>query len=211
MFPLRSLSNLAIYSRENDDSLFPYNFCVDGTSHILKYLANSQKLQDLHFVTVYLDNLKLLLTKEIMSLHKMKVKNLLNDIDPKASHREIFTVCKIKSIFKCLNPKKILNMNFCCSSVSFQLLNFYRNNMSFKNTRIIRNLLLLMKNEVSQLSNEDLRNTAWVCIDTTIRFVSVLYFIFKPIPLGFTLDMQSDKRTSHISCRYFSNGSIKGR
>lgn len=67
-------------------------FCADGTSHILKYLAESQKLQDLHYVTVYLDNLYMILTREIMGLHKMKVKDLLNDIDPKTSHKEIFAV-----------------------------------------------------------------------------------------------------------------------
>lgn len=96
VFPLKSLSNLAIYSRENDDSIFAYTFCADGTSHILNYLVRSQKLQDLHYVTVYLDNLNLLLTKEIMSMHKTKVKDFLNDIDPKKSFKEIFTVSHFK-------------------------------------------------------------------------------------------------------------------
>lgn len=98
VFPLKSLANLAIYSRENDDLLFPYIFCADGTSHILKHLAESQKIQDLHYVTVYLDNLHLLLTKEIMSMHKTKIKDLMNDIDPKRSHKEIFTVISIYTL-----------------------------------------------------------------------------------------------------------------
>lgn len=133
-------------------------FCADGTSHILKYLAESQTLQDLHYVTIYLDNLYMILTREIMGLHKMKVKDLLNDIDPRTSHKEIFAVRTIYFVLFLWNSILFESLLF----VSFQLLNFYRNNMTFKNTRIIRNLLLLMTNEVSKLSNVELRNIAWV-------------------------------------------------
>lgn len=98
-FPLKSLSNLAIFSKQNDSSLFPYMFCADGTSHILKYLANCKRLEDLYYVTIYLKNLHILLTKDIMTEHKIKVKDLLIDIDPKANFKELLMVNTI-SIFQ---------------------------------------------------------------------------------------------------------------
>lgn len=52
---------------------------------------------------------------------------------------------------------------------SLQLLNFYRINLSFKNSRIMRNILLLMTNEICNLSNSDLRNIALV----SVLFVAV--------------------------------------
>lgn len=91
-FPLKSLSNLAIYSRENDSSLFPYIFCADGTSHILKHLTECKRLEELYYVTIYLRNLNILLTKDIMAEHKTKVRQLLDGIDPKAHFKELFTV-----------------------------------------------------------------------------------------------------------------------
>lgn len=44
----------------------------------------------------------------------------------------------------------------------FQLLKFYQNNMSFKNTRIIRNILLVLSTEVSHLRNDALQDVALV-------------------------------------------------
>lgn len=91
-FPLQSLSNLAIYSRENEISLFPYLFCANGTSHILKYLSETETLQELVYVTLYLENLQMLLTRDIMTEHKTKMKDLLNGIDAKTNLNELFTV-----------------------------------------------------------------------------------------------------------------------
>lgn len=116
-FPLKSLANLAIYSRENDDSIYPYTFCADGTSHILKYLAQSRTLQDVHYVTVYLHNLYLLLSREIMVEHKMKVKDLMDGIDPKTSHKEIFTVMSLHYACFLWAPilfRKNYHCYYCC-------------------------------------------------------------------------------------------------
>lgn len=42
--------------------------------------------------------------------------------------------------------------------------------MSFKNSRIIRNILLLMANEIPNMSNSDLRNVALVNLQYYYNF-----------------------------------------
>lgn len=70
-----------------------------------------------------------------MTLHKAKMKHLLDEIDAKVHLKELFAILK-----------------------------FYENNMSFKNSRIIRNILLLLGTEISSLSNSELQYIASVKI-----------------------------------------------
>lgn len=93
---LKSLSNLAIFARQNDASVFPYIFCADAISRVLKYLSASSDLQEVYYVTIFFHNLQLLLTKDIMTQHKAKVKVLLNEINPKDSMKELLMVWKAK-------------------------------------------------------------------------------------------------------------------
>lgn len=140
-FPLKSLSNLAIFSRENDTHMHPPLFCADGTSHIIKHLNKCDNIRDLYYITAYFENLHVMLTKELMSRHKAKMKQFLCEIDPKANLRELFAI-----------------------------LAFYRNSMSFKNSRIIRNMLLLLGEDMHCLSNSQLKDIAWVKFCHSLSF-----------------------------------------
>lgn len=91
-FPLKSLSNLAIFSQENDDKIYPYFLCANGTSHIIKYLNKCDSFQELYYVTLYYDSLHILLTKDIMTVHKAKMKTFLTYIDPQINLNELLMV-----------------------------------------------------------------------------------------------------------------------
>ncbi|XP_055311762.1 uncharacterized protein LOC129574190 isoform X2 [Sitodiplosis mosellana] len=131
-FPLKSLSNLAIFSQQNDDRVYPYLLCADSNSHMIKYLKNCDNFQDLYYITLYFESLDRFLTKELMTMHKAKMKAYLKDLDPQINFKELLT-----------------------------MLTFYRKHMSFKNSRIIRNILLFVCVEIPNLSNSDLQNIAW--------------------------------------------------
>lgn len=92
-FSLKSLSNLSIYARQNDASLFPYIFCADGISRVLNYLSESKLIKELYYVTIFFYNLHRLMTTDIMTQHKAKTKQLLNEINPKESVKELLMVC----------------------------------------------------------------------------------------------------------------------
>lgn len=91
-FPLKSLSNLAIFARQNDDKIYPYLFCADGSTHIMRHLEKISSIRELYYVTFYFDSLYVLITRELMTAHKAKAKQLLPVIKPKDCLEELLTV-----------------------------------------------------------------------------------------------------------------------
>lgn len=91
-FSLKSLSNLAIFARENEEKIYPYIFCADGNSHIVKHLEKTSNIQELYYITIYLDKLQAMITKDLMKMHKAKAKHLLPAIEPKDSIPELLAV-----------------------------------------------------------------------------------------------------------------------
>lgn len=126
----------------------PYFLCGDGILHIAKYLNKCESIQDLYYITIFLDNLDILLTKDLMTVHKANMKLFLPRIDPQNNLKELLMVW---------NTLNFLTLNqIVITSLQFQILKFYRKNMLYKNSRIMRNILLLMGNELPKMSSSDL-------------------------------------------------------
>lgn len=90
-FPLIPLVNLAIFAKENDNQIYPYFLCIDGIPHIFTHLNECKNLQELYYITKYLKNLNMLITKDIMTLHKSKMKLFLSN-PSEANRAELFAV-----------------------------------------------------------------------------------------------------------------------
>lgn len=117
-FPLKSLSNLAIFSQQNDDKLYPYFLCANSNSYIVEYLKNCKSFKELFYITVYFHSLDKFLTKDLMTLHKAKMKTYLTDLDPKTNFKELLMVWQINYKYR-LQMQNIVNkiskifINFC--------------------------------------------------------------------------------------------------
>lgn len=64
----------------------------------MKHLERTSNIQELHYVTLYYDNLNALITKEFMQGHKAKLKQFLPDIKPNTNVKELLAVRILKHI-----------------------------------------------------------------------------------------------------------------
>lgn len=106
-FPLQALANLAIFSRENSSKLFPYIFCVDGMSHIMRYLKRGNSLEDLYYITVYFSKLTKFATREVMSAQKAAMKKFLDCTELSLDDAKMMAAVRVE----CLH-NKIKQRNF---------------------------------------------------------------------------------------------------
>lgn len=133
--------------------------------HIVRHLRGGHtSIENLYFITVYLNNFQKFLTKELMAEHTTKMEQLLCNINPKQFHKEIFTVQNEYNLWLWLS-----NITF---TIYFfvQFLDFYARNMWYMNQEVIRSILTTMKNEIDSLSNEELQKLMHMVFTITLQF-----------------------------------------
>lgn len=75
--------------------MFPYLLCVDGMSHITNHLQECNNLLDLYYIAEFLSILRKFFTKDILSIHKEKLKIFLKFTEHSLDDAKILVAVRI--------------------------------------------------------------------------------------------------------------------
>lgn len=96
--PLLPLTNLAIFSKQHSNQMYPYSFCAEGTSHILLHLNECRNIYDLYLITIYIWEMRKLFSEEVLNMHVSKMRSLLMEVDPQQNLKELLRVLTFLSV-----------------------------------------------------------------------------------------------------------------
>jgi hypothetical protein len=128
-FPLTALSRFTVTMNTIKGGLYSQLTCVRAMPKTIKYLKNCKTAEDLRLVTICLNNLHHVITKNVLFMYKEKVEEYLGT--------GILDKSSVKSVLKIIN-----------------FLNFPH--WSIQNTALIRKLMLAIKDNISQFDTREL-------------------------------------------------------
>lgn len=127
-FPLTALSRLCV-AVNTVRGIYPYLICKDAVPAVIDYLINCKNSNDFRLVTISLTNLHQLVTDDILQLYKKKVEELI-----------LFDHIKSDDVGCILKAVNFLNFPY----------------WSQKNTSLIRELSLMLKNNIFEFQTREI-------------------------------------------------------